>query len=120
LRMENYYRTILDDAVKKILPDFTGTIEVEIPQNPEHGDLSTNIAMQLAKELKKPPRAIATDIITNLSYEKSFVSGLEIAGPGFINIRYTTAFYHQVLADILTAEASFGRSETFKGQKVNL
>jgi arginyl-tRNA synthetase len=118
--MENYYRTILDSAIKKILPDFTGTIEVEIPQNPDHGDLSTNIAMQLAKELKKPPRAIATDIITNLTYEKSFVSGLEIAGPGFINIRYTKAFYQQVLGDILTEGAAFGKSTKYTGQKVNV
>jgi arginyl-tRNA synthetase len=118
--MENYYRTILDEAVKKILPDFTGAIEVEIPQNPEHGDLSTNIAMQLAKELKKPPRAIATDIVTNLSYEPSFVSGLDIAGPGFINIRYTHAFYQKVLKDILTEGKEFGTSPKYAGQTVNI
>lgn len=118
--MENYYRTILDLAVRKMLPDFTGAIEVEIPQNPDHGDLSTNIAMQLAKELKKSPRAVATDIITNLTYEKSFVSGLEIAGPGFINIRYTNAFYHQVLADILAEGANFGKTTKYNQQTVNL
>jgi arginyl-tRNA synthetase len=118
--MENYYRTILDTAVKKIFPDFIGVIEVEVPQNPDHGDLSTNIAMQLAKELKKPPRAIANDIITNLTYEKSFVSGLEIAGPGFINIRYTNAFYQQVLGDILSQGVTFGKTPKYVGQKVNV
>src|SRR5688572_6238044 len=118
--MENYYRTILDNAVRKMFPDFTGAIEVEIPQNPDHGDLSTNIAMQLAKELKKSPRAVATDIITNLTYEKSFVSGLEIAGPGFINIRYTNAFYQQVLADILADGANFGKTTKYNQQTVNL
>lgn len=118
--MESYYREILNTAVKKILPDFTGTIEVEIPQNPAHGDLSTNIAMQLAKSLKKAPRAIAADILNHLAYEPSFVSGLEIAGPGFINIHYTEKFYQKVLADILEAGESFGRSSKYAGKTVNV
>src|SRR6185436_5323415 len=118
--MESYYREILDSAVKKILPDFSGTIEVEIPQNPAHGDLSTNIAMQLAKQLKRAPRAVATEILDNLTYEKSFVSGLEIAGPGFINIRYTEAFYQSVLSDILKAGPAFGKTKTYAGKKVNV
>lgn len=118
--MENYYRTILDEAIKKILPEFSGAIEVEVPQNPDHGDLSTNIAMQIAKAMKKSPRAIATDIVANLSYEKSFVSGLEIAGPGFINIRYTDAFYQKVLSDILREGSNYGKTNAHPGETVNV
>ena len=58
-------------------------ITIEIPKNKENGDYSSNIAMQLCKELGKNPRELATEIINNIN--EDFINKVEIAGPGFIN-----------------------------------
>ena len=62
-------------------------IRLERPRNPEHGDLSSNLAMALAGRLSRPPRAIADDIRGRLSLEGAGISAVEIAGPGFLNFR---------------------------------
>ena len=59
-------------------------IDISRPEFSQHGDFSTNIAMSLAKQLKKSPRAIAEDIIKNLDHK--MFSKVEIAGAGFINV----------------------------------
>jgi arginyl-tRNA synthetase len=118
--MEQFYQDIISRGVKKLLPEFGGEIEVEIPQNPNHGDLSSNIAMQLSKELKKAPRQIATDILAGLVYDKDLVTSIEIAGPGFINIKFGNGFFRDELRKILSAKNDFGKTSGSKGKKVNV
>ncbi len=84
--------------------------EFEKPRVPEHGDLTTNIAMVLARDLKRNPRQVAADIVASVNLEKEFVGKVEVAGPGFINIWFTDAFYLHELASIIEAGSSFGRS----------
>ena len=59
---------------------------VQTPRDLSHGDLATNVAMALAKNLKQSPRALAERLVKKLKQE-SFVASAEVAGPGFINIR---------------------------------
>ena len=118
--MEQFFRGLLRDSVAKVIPSFGGEIEIEVPQNPEHGDLSSNIAMRISKDLKKAPRAIATDIIAGLSFDASLVKSVEIAGPGFINIKFAEGFYQTELREVLAQGATFGKTTKNTGKSVNV
>ena len=94
--------------------------ELESPQNPDHGDLATNAAMQLARSLKKAPRQIATDIVSRLKalpVDPRRISEMEIAGPGFINFRFSNAYLTDSLAQVLLAGEDYGRTNRGKGKK---
>ena len=91
---------------------------VEPPRDPSHGDLSTNVAMVLAKPLRAKPRDIADRIAGGLRAEHG-VEAVEIAGPGFINVRLGASYWQDALARILT-EPGFGRTGLGAGEKVNV
>ena len=93
-------------------------IHLERPRDPSHGDLATNVAMTLAKVLKKAPRQIAQDIVDALDLEAAGVTAAEIAGPGFLNFRLAAGAVASVLDEILAADEAFGRTDTGGGQKV--
>ena len=80
-------QTLVDAVVKGGLKDEVDITKVviEIPKDTKNGDYSSNIAMQLTRELRQNPRMIATAIIENLDLEAGNIERVEIAGPGFIN-----------------------------------
>ena len=84
-------------------------IRLERPRNPEHGDISSNLAMALAGPLARKPREIAEDIRARLSLEGAGISAVEIAGPGFLNFRLSQDVMHERLAAILAGGESYGR-----------
>ncbi len=92
----------------------------EEPKNPEHGDLSTNIAMQLAKQLKQPPRKIAEAIIEHLDYDRSIIDDINIAGAGFINIKFNEKYYQDLFVQIADKADDFGKNTIGKGKTVNI
>ena len=102
-------RDILDD-LGDVPADFS--IELEAPARPEHGDLSTNTALRLASVLKDNPRAIAETIAERLrdAVDPARIAGVEVAGPGFINVRFATDYLFDGLADLLAAGDAFGRA----------
>ena len=83
----------------------------EKPRSPEHGDLTTNVAMIAAKKAGVPPRKLAQDILERVEIDKKFIDRMEIAGPGFINFHFTPAFYQQELLEIFKKGKNFGRHE---------
>ena len=95
------------------------TIVLERPKNRDHGDYATSIALQLAKAAGKNPREIA-QIICNHLKEADGVSGLEIAGPGFINITLDRANQAELVSTIITAGTSFGHGNGLAGIRINL
>ena len=95
-------------------------ILVERPRDPSHGDLATNVALQLAKPLRRKPRDIAEDVCGELSALLGDKYSVEIAGPGFINVRLPTSVITEVLEDVLTAGAEYGRSKDGQGRRVNV
>jgi arginyl-tRNA synthetase len=95
-------------------------VEFERPKVPEHGDLTTNIAMVLARNLKRNPRQVAADILNKIDLEKELVQKVEVAGPGFINIWFTARFYLRELASIIEKGESFGRSSSGSGKKTQV
>lgn len=94
-------------------------ISLETPKDPTHGDLATNAAMVLAKPAKLPPRALAERIVPLIASDP-YVEKVEIAGPGFINLTLTRAFWPSVLRMVLEQGDAFGRSAIGKGQAVNV
>jgi len=85
-------------------------IEIDRTRDVNHGHFSCNIAMQLAKPLKKSPRDIAAEIVAKLP-DSEFVAGVDIAGPGFINFRLADSAFHAELQSILDSGDAYGNSD---------
>ena len=94
-------------------------VSVEPPRDPSHGDLATNAAMVLAKAAGMAPRAIAEPLAEALRSVEA-VEAVEVAGPGFINLRLAAGFWRERLAEILRAGPAYGDSDLGQGRKVNV
>ncbi|KZE38462.1 arginine--tRNA ligase [Bhargavaea cecembensis] len=95
-------------------------VMLETPKNKDNGDYATNIAMQLTKIAKKPPRAIAEAIVGNLDTDGTPIKSVDIAGPGFINITIKTDYLGDVVKDVLEKGEGFGRSDSGGGEKIQV
>lgn len=93
------------------------TVDVTRPDVKLHGDFSTNCAMTLSKTLKKPPRAIAEEILANL--DRALFEKVEVVGPGFINMFLTKEAIFDFLGDAI-ADPKYGRWDIGKGTKVQI
>jgi arginyl-tRNA synthetase len=111
----------IQQAIQKSfdLEVFLEQIAIEIPKNKDHGDFSSNVAMQLTRTLKQNPRNIATQITEALDKESCSVSSMEIAGPGFINFTLDTNRYSKVIEEVLEKKENYGQQPS-NGIKVNL
>ena len=99
-------------AIQEVSPDATLTATFESPRQAAHGDLACTAAMQLAKPLRQNPRQVAQALIDALQRQPAVqrtVQAMEIAGPGFINLRLTAATRQAVVAEVLAAADRFGR-----------
>ncbi len=94
-------------------------INAEPPRDNAHGDVATNAAMVLAKPLGTNPRALAELIAEKLRLDGD-VREVSVAGPGFINIRLSVAYWQALLARMVAEGVDFGRSKTGAGRKVNV
>ncbi len=107
-------------ALDELLPGAGAKAAFESPKMAAHGDLACTAAMQLAKPLKLNPRQVAERLQAALAASAPFqrwVSAIDIAGPGFINIRLTPAAKQQVVKDVLQAGASYG-ARPARGQRM--
>lgn len=93
---------------------------LETPKDKSHGDYSTNMAMQLARIAKKPPRAIAEEIIQNFDTSKASIEKLEIAGPGFINFYMNNSYLTELIPSILNADEKYGETTVGNHQKIQV
>lgn len=101
------------------LPLEADTIRIDIPKFKEQGDYSSNLAMQLAKTLKKKPREIAETLVQSAKTEGTPVESIEIAGPGFLNFRLVKDRYARLIPQILEQGSAYGQGAD-NGVKVNL
>ncbi|HZM79254.1 MAG TPA: arginine--tRNA ligase [Candidatus Limnocylindrales bacterium] len=104
------------DLDPSVLPS---TATVERPRNPEHGDYATNIALQVGKKAGVGPRELAGWLADELSGTKG-ISGVEIAGPGFLNIRVDAAAAGELARVIVIQHSSYGYGDALQGLKANL
>ncbi|HAW48706.1 MAG TPA: arginine--tRNA ligase [Roseovarius sp.] len=96
-----------------------GSVTVEPPRDPAHGDMATNAAMVLAKPAGMKPRDIATVLAEHLAADAR-IDSAEVAGPGFLNLRLAPSVWHDVLRDALRQGADFGRATLGQGRRVNV
>ena len=112
-------RTALAHAASRL-----GASDVEValerPRDPTHGDLATNLALTLAKQLGQKPRAIADKLIAGLELPAGVVRKTEIAGPGFINFFLADAQVVSALPAILAAGANYGKTDVGHGATINV
>ena len=106
-------------ALASVAPEVAANILLERPRDASHGDVACNMAMQLAKGLKTNPRALAQSLIDALP-ANPYISAVEIAGPGFMNIRLTDAAKQAVVQVILDDPDAYGSSKAHAGEHVML
>ena len=99
--------------------DIPSEIVVERPKNLDHGDWATNVAMQVGKKAGLNPRA-AAEILQPILQELPGVEAVEIAGPGFINIRLDAASQGELARDIIAKGKDFGCGTQLAGKKINV
>ena len=120
LNFKSHLAELFAQALREVAPEVTPTeILIERPNLAAHGDYACNLAMQLAKPLRKPPRDIARALIAALP-ESDAIEKLEIAGAGFINVFITTAAKQHVVHGVLQAGAGYGHIHLGVGRKVGV
>ena len=97
----------------------TGRVVFELPRDASHGDLACNAAMVLAKQVGAKPRDLAAQFTTRLQAIDG-VTDIEIAGPGFINMRVKPALWAAELTAIIAAGDDYGRNDSGQGRQVNV
>jgi arginyl-tRNA synthetase len=106
-------------ALRAVAPEHDAAIELVRSKQAQHGDYACNLAMQLAKPLKRSPRDIAQALVAALP-SSPVVEKVEIAGAGFINVFLTVAAKQGVVRDILQAGSRYGHIELGGGRRVQV
>ena len=92
---------------------------LERPRLAEHGDWATNVALVLARAAKAPPRAVAEAMVAHLELP-DWVAGVEVAGPGFVNVRLDRRWFAGLVRRVLAEGDSFGAVDLGHGERVNV
>lgn len=114
-------KEILKNAIEKALAKLNvSNLEIEIskPALQENGDYSSNIAMKLARVLKKNPLEIANDIANNISDEN--ITKVEVKAPGFINFFVSKKYLFENINKVLEEKEMYGSSNIGNGKKINI
>lgn len=107
-------------AAEELVSSPLPSVIIGLPANPEHGDFSCNIAMQLAKAERKPPRSVAEILIRHIGDGSGLLAKTDIAGPGFINFYVAPSAWQATLLEIESLGESFGRTDSGAGQKIQV
>jgi len=110
----------VNEALARLHPGAGVSADIEIPREAGHGDYATNVAMNLARPLRRAPRAIAEALAADLRRRDDLFAAVEVAGPGFINFRVAPARLRLGLASILAAGPAWGRSDAGGGKRVQV
>lgn len=117
---KNAILSLFSDALVSMGVD-NAQILLERPKVAAHGDLACNVAMQLARQLKKNPRVIATELIDkiqSLPQSKELIESFEIAGPGFINMRLSQQAKTFAIREVLRLGSDFGKNKDHDGESI--
>ncbi len=118
--MKNYLKTQILLALEKLDLKSSAEISFEKPKIESHGDLSTNFALLAARELKMKPRDVAQKVLDVVKLDPSLVEKSELAGPGFINFKFTNKYFLSFINDVLGKGESFGRSDVGGSKKTQV
>ena len=124
--MKNKIIALIETAVnscfqKRLIPKIDlPFLEVDIPDNPEHGDYASNVAMILASQAKLNPRKIAQIIQENISDPENIIGKTQIAGPGFLNFFIKDSEWQKALQNIEKQKEKYGCLDSGGGKKVQV
>ena len=115
--IKTHLATLLRAALAKAAPDAADAeVLIERPRDPAHGDFACNVALQLAKRLKRNPRQLAEQLVAGVAADP-YVAALDVAGAGFINIRLAPRAGQEAVAQVLTQGPSYGRAGAARPSK---
>jgi len=118
--MKVYLREQILSALRGIGVPPPGSVSFENPRQAGHGDLTTNVAMILAKQTGKKPRDLAVQILASMNMDPALIAKAEIAGPGFINFTFAGTYHLRQLLAMIAAGDRYGRSELGRGKKIQV
>ncbi len=95
------------------------SVTVERPRSAEHGDYATNLALQLAKTVGRPPREVAQVLAPHIAALPG-IAAVDIAGPGFLNLTLDAAAQGELARTVVHAGAAFGTNTSMSGRRINL
>ena len=111
-------------ALPPVAPIERPAIEIERPANPEHGDLSSNLAMRLARPCRMAPlriaEALAAELTADAGQPGSIVGAVTVAPPGFLNLRVSDAALADVVSEVLAQPGAWGRVPAATPRRVNV
>jgi len=111
--------TLVDEGAVTLPDGVPAEVVVERPRSKDHGDYATNVALQLGKKAGMNPRELAGLLAERLGVAEG-IAGVEIAGPGFLNVRVEAGAQGALAADVVAAGTSYGGNGLLAGEKVNL
>ncbi|MGM0896860.1 MAG: arginine--tRNA ligase [Bacillota bacterium] len=117
---QNIKQAIAEAVQKAGLTEEPVQVQLESPRDKANGDYATNVAMQLTRLAKKPPRAIAEAIVENLDTQAANIEKVEIAGPGFINIVIKKDYLNAVIKTVLEQGTEYGRSNSGNSERIQV
>jgi len=118
--LKKYLIHLFKETSQKL--DYLETVDLifTVPAQKIHGDYATNIAMLLTKVLKRNPKEIASEIISNLVFDNTIIEKIEIAGPGFINFYFNYTYVTSVIKDVFKNLENYGKSQKYAGRKAQV
>jgi arginyl-tRNA synthetase len=120
MNLFKHFREEIVAACGRVVPGLdTARVTAEPPRETAHGDVATNAAMVLAKAAGRKPRDLAEALAVELRRLPA-VTGIEVAGPGFINMRLADSFWVERLIDVLRLGETYGASDLGGGLRVNV
>lgn len=124
--IEENFRSVVARALRSLVAASklpaeaaAGSFSVERPRRADHGDLATNAALSLSKTARVQPRALA-ELLREALAADAAVASVDIAGPGFLNVKLRPAAFHAVLAEVARAGVGYGRAPAATGQRILL
>lgn len=119
LQVQSYLKPKIEEALQKLKYPIIN-FQFDKPKLDAHGDLSINLAMLLASEVKQNPRQIAQQIADNLIVDSEWIEKIEIAGPGFVNFFFAKKLLQNRVAQILTDGNEYGSFDLAAGKKAQV
>jgi len=126
--MENKLRKLISEAVRDLEKDWEKPVQdlvfdIQVSRDPSHGDFAVNAAFKIAKQIGKPPKVIAADLLQWIESHRlklkdaAFISRVEVAGAGFLNFYVQQSAMTDILFDVLREDDHYGVSDFGKGKK---
>ncbi|MCA1946354.1 MAG: arginine--tRNA ligase [Desulfovibrio sp.] len=120
MRARLLLQRLLHEAVAAHGWTWPAKAQIEPPRDASHGDLAANLAMLLTKEAGLPPRQVAEKLREHLMADAADIQSVDIAGPGFLNVRFTPAFWQATVLEILEQADAYGDVNLGQGRKVQV